>query len=89
VTDDGSAEGRGDYRITIEITQFVSQLPTNPGGDLRMLKKKCALEILAAMQTGTQDEMTIEQRAGLVEEGEKIFDHRARSTPRCRSFRHR
>ena len=41
-----------------------------------MLKKKRALEKLPAMQTGTQDEMTIEQRARLAKQREEIVAHR-------------
>ncbi len=43
--------------------------------DVGMLQEDCALEILAAVQTGAQDEMAIQQRAGFAEKREKVFAH--------------
>jgi hypothetical protein len=40
-----------------------------------MLKKDRALEIFAAVQTGAQNKMAIEQGAGFAKKGEKIFTH--------------
>jgi hypothetical protein len=40
-----------------------------------MLKQDRALEILSAMQTRAQNEMPIQQRAGLAKKREKIFTH--------------
>jgi hypothetical protein len=50
-------------------------LPANLGRDVSVLQQDGALKILAAVQPGTQNEMTIEQRAGFAKKGEKVFWH--------------
>jgi hypothetical protein len=52
---------------------------------LRMLEQKRALKILAAMQPGAQDEMTIEECAGLAKKGEQVFAHLNYADPRLRN----
>jgi len=44
-----------------------------------MLKEKSALKILAAMQTGAQNEMTIEQRTGFPKQAKQVFAHLGRA----------
>jgi len=54
---------------------LVGQLFANVGGDLGMLKEKCTLKVLPAVQTGAQNEMTIEQRTGLPKQAKQVFAH--------------
>ena len=62
--DDDAAERRRDHSVACEIPQLVCELSANFGGNVSMLEEKCALKILAAMQTGAQDKMAIEQGPG-------------------------
>ena len=57
------------------MAQLVGELATDFCGDVRVLKKDRALEILAAAQARTQDEVSIQQGTSLAKKGEKIFSH--------------
>jgi len=61
---DDSSEGRGDDGVAIERAQFVSQLCAHGSGDVGVLQQDRALKILATVQTGTQNKVTVEQRTG-------------------------
>ena len=50
-------------------------------GDVGVLKEQRALEILAAVQTGAQNEVAVQQRAGSAEKCQQIFAHLC-----CRAF---
>jgi len=63
-------EGGGDDGITIESEQFLSELFADLLGHVGMLKEQCALKILPAVQTGAQNEMAIEKRAGFAKKRE-------------------
>jgi hypothetical protein len=75
LTDDDSAEGGGDDGVALDIAQLIGQPSANVGGDVGMLQEQCALEKLPAVQARPQNEMTVEQSAGLSEEGEQIVAH--------------
>jgi hypothetical protein len=75
LADDNSAQRRRDDRVAIEFAQPIGQHSANTGGDVGILKKQRALEILPAVQTGTQNEMPVEQRAGFAKKSEQIFAH--------------
>src|SRR5439155_15949966 len=77
LTDNNSAESRGDDCIAIKLAKFVGQPSTDFCCDVGVLKKQCTLEIFAAMQPGTQNEVAIEQRTSLAEKREEIFAHEA------------
>ena len=57
------------------MAQFIRKPSTYLCGDLGVLKKDRALEILAAVQTRAQNEVAVEQRAGFAEKCEQIFAH--------------
>ena len=50
LTDDNSAQSRGDDRIAIKSAQLIREPSANFCSDLGVLKKQRALEILAAVQ---------------------------------------
>jgi hypothetical protein len=75
LADDDSAEGRGNDGIAFDAAQFLSKSSAHVGGNVRVLKEQRALKKLAAVQTGAQDEMAVQQRAGLPEEREQILVH--------------
>ena len=49
LTDNDSAESRGDDSVAIKVAQFVREPATDFWSDLCVLKENCALEILAAV----------------------------------------
>jgi hypothetical protein len=59
----------------MKLAHFVGKPPAYLCGDLSVLKEQRALEILAAVKTRAQNEMAIQQRAGLAEQGQQIFAH--------------
>ena len=73
LADDNSAKRRRDDCVAVEFAQSIGQHSANAGGDVGILKKQRALEILPAVQAGAQNEMAVEQRAGFAKESEKIF----------------
>ena len=46
-----------------------------PLGNVGVLQENRALKVFAAMQSGTQNEMALEQGAGFAEKGEQVFAH--------------
>ena len=75
LADNNSTKGRGDHRVAIKFAEIVGEPSADFCGDIRMLKKYCALEILPAVQAGAQNEMAIEERSGFAEKSEEIFVH--------------
>ena len=75
LADDDPAEGRGDHGVAIEVAQLICELLANLRRDPGVLKENGALEILAAVQAGAQNEMAVEQRAGFAKKREKVFAH--------------
>lgn len=75
LADDNATYGRGDdsrhpsIHLRVVRAEFIGQFTTDASGDGRILKEKCALEKLPAVQTGAEDEMTVQQGSGLFEEG--------------------
>src|SRR5205085_1474794 len=72
---DDPPESRGDDGVAFDVAEFISQPPANIGRDVCMLEKQRTLEELPAMQTGAQDEMTVEERPGPAEKREQILAH--------------
>ena len=68
LADNNSAEGRGDDCIAIKFAQSIGEPSTNSCRNVGMLKEYRALEILPAVQTGPQNEVSIEQRARFAEQ---------------------
>jgi hypothetical protein len=64
------AKGGGDDSVAIKAAQFIRQHFANARRDIGVLKKERALKILAAMETGTQNKMAVEQRAGFAKQGQ-------------------
>jgi hypothetical protein len=75
LADNDSAESRGDNRVAIKCAQAIRQSTANVRRNICVLKKQRALKILATVQTGAQDEMTIEQRTCLSKQCEQVFVH--------------
>ena len=75
LADNNSAKGRGDHRVAIKFAEISGQPSTNFCSDVGVLKKYGALEILAAVQAGPQNEMALEQSPGFAEKSEKVFVH--------------
>jgi hypothetical protein len=75
LANNNSAESRGDDCVAIKVAQLVGEFSAHLRSDVGVLQENCALEILTAMQTGAQDEMAIQQSAGLTEKREEIFAH--------------
>jgi hypothetical protein len=78
LADDDAAEGRGDDGVALEAAQFIGEPSANIRRDRGVLQKDRALEELPAMQTGTQNEMAVEQGARLAEERKQVVAHLAR-----------
>lgn len=72
VTDEDTAEGGGDYGVGREVRDEGSECGANALGNLRVLEEEGALKELAAVEAGAEDEMTVEECAGLAEEGEEF-----------------
>ncbi|MGH8092344.1 MAG: hypothetical protein ACREIF_02565 [Chthoniobacterales bacterium] len=56
--------GRRDDRVVLQIAQLVRRLTTDWRRDLRVLTEERARKELAAVQTGAQDNVSVEERAG-------------------------
>jgi hypothetical protein len=72
---DDAAQGRRNDGIAFQPAEFISQLAANIRCDISVLKEQGTLEELPAVQAGAQDEMAVEQRAGLAKEREQILAH--------------
>jgi hypothetical protein len=56
----------------MEGAELCRQLAADLCGNRRILQKQGALEKLAAVKSGAEDEVAVEQRSGLFEEGEDV-----------------
>ena len=70
-----STEGRRNDCIAFNAPQFIRQSPANFSGDVGVLKEQRALEKLPAVEARSQNEMAVEQRAGLAEKRKQILAH--------------
>ena len=59
----------------MKFAQFIGQLPAHLRSDFGVLQEDRALEILTAMQAGSQDKVAVEQRAGFAKKREEILAH--------------
>jgi hypothetical protein len=75
LTDDDSAESRGDDRVALDVAQLVGKSTANVSGNFSVLQKQRALKKLPAVQARPQNEMAVEQRAGVPKEREQIVAH--------------
>ena len=75
LTDDDSAESRGNHGVALKVAQLVSETPADFRRDGGMLKQDGALKKLATVEAGTQNKMAIKQGAGLAEERKQVFAH--------------
>ncbi len=75
LSDDDSAQRRRNDGVALNGAQFFREPTANVSGDLCVLEKEGALEELPAVQTGAQNEMPVEQRAGFAEKREEIVAH--------------
>ena len=75
LANDDSAEGRRNDCIALNAPQFIRQSPANSSGDVGVLKEQRALEELPAVEARSQNEMAVEQRAGLAKKREQILAH--------------
>ena len=75
LSDNYAAESRGDDGIALKVAQFVREPAADFRRDGGVLEENRALEKLPAVQAGTQNEMTIQQRAGLAEERKQVVAH--------------
>jgi len=78
LTDDNAAYGGGDNRwllavyLRMEGTELLSQLAADLSGYRGILQKQGTLEKVAAMESGTENEMAVEEGTGLFEESENV-----------------
>jgi hypothetical protein len=70
-----SAEGGGDDNVALNLPQLIGKMSANLRGYVGVLKQQGALKKLAAVKTGPQNEVAVQQRAGLAEEREQIVAH--------------
>jgi hypothetical protein len=82
VANDDSTQGRRDHRVAFDAAQFFREPCADLRGDARVLQEQGALKELPAMQARAQDEMPIEERAGLAEERKQIVTHAEQLTRR-------
>lgn len=75
LVDDDSAERRRNHRIALNGIQFFCETSANIRDNPSVLEQERALKILPAVQPGTQDKMTIKQRAGFAKKREQIVAH--------------
>jgi hypothetical protein len=53
LSDNDSAQGRGNHRVTVKVAQFIRETAANFRGDIGVLEEQGALEKLPAVQAGT------------------------------------
>jgi hypothetical protein len=70
-----AAERRGNHGVAFNVSQFIREPSANIRSDVGVLKKQGALEKLAAVKARSQNEMAVEQRAGLAKKREQILAH--------------
>ena len=75
LTDNNSAQCGRDYRVTLEVSQFVREPGTHIRCDPSVLQEQSALKKLPAMQPRSQDKMTVEKCAGLAKKRKQIIAH--------------
>lgn len=75
LADDYSTQGGGDDGVTIYVAQFLGEASANIGCNPWVLQDEGTLKELAAMQTGPQDKVPVEQRARLTKYGQQIVAH--------------
>jgi hypothetical protein len=75
LANDDSAERWRNDSVAINLPQFVRELSADFRGDIGVLKEQRALEKLPAVEPRSQNEMSVEQRAGLAKKREQIRAH--------------
>ena len=68
LADDDSAQRRRNDGVARKLAQFIGEPSAHLRGDSSVLQEEGALEELPAVQTGTQDEMPVEECPGLAKE---------------------
>ena len=72
LSDQDAAEGGGDDGVAVDAAELIGEGGADLLGDFRIAEEQRALEKFAAVQAGAQDEMSMQQRTGLAEEGEEV-----------------
>jgi hypothetical protein len=72
LSDNDAAEGGGDDGVAVDAAELRGESGADLLGDLGVTQEEGALEKFAAVQAGTEDEVSVEKRAGLAEEVEKF-----------------
>ena len=81
LADNNAAKGRRNDGIALDVAQFIGEPSANVGGDFSVLQEQRALEKLPAMQARPQNEVAIQQRAGLPKEREQVVVHLGAHAP--------
>jgi hypothetical protein len=72
LSDNDAAEGGGDDGVAFDVAELRGESGADLLGDLGVTQEEGALEKLAAVQAGAEDEVSVEKRAGLAEEVEEF-----------------
>ena len=75
LTDHDSAQGGRDYRVAIDMPQFIREPGANSRRNSCVLQEQSTLKKLPAMQARPQHKMSIEERARLAEKRKQIVAH--------------
>ncbi len=72
LTDEDATEGGGNDGVKLGAAELVGEGAADAFGHLGVAQKEGALEELAAVQAGAEDEVAVEEGAGLAEEGKNV-----------------
>jgi len=70
LSDQDAAQGWGDHGVKLGIAELVGKGAADAFGHLGIAQEEGALEKLAAVQAGAEDEVAVEKGAGLAEKFE-------------------
>jgi hypothetical protein len=72
LSDNDAAERGGDDGVAVDAAELRGECAADLFRDLGVTEEEGALEKFAAVQSGTEDEMSVEEGAGLAEEVEEV-----------------
>ena len=72
LSDQDAAQGRGDHGVKLGAAELVGKGAADAFGHLGIAQEEGALEKLAAVQAGAEDEVAVEEGAGLAEKFEDV-----------------
>jgi hypothetical protein len=75
LANNNATKGGRDDALAVELTKAIGKQAADMRRHVRILQEQRALEKLAAVPAGAEDEMTVEQSAGFAKESQQIVAH--------------